>query len=218
MKHHQNDFETLMIQKKFVEDILSTKFPTEVKEIRRHNDEIADMMRIREMREKKIESLMELKRQRNPELGQVFLTSASGGGSTPFSSKKKPAGKSSQKQNTASDSQSIAGTPGSSNTPNSFEKKPQKPQLDKLNEQLNKLLDEEKADLENEPLEKNALELIDSNVEIFTDFMRDLEKENLRYIQILQGLEEEITISDNQIRVEKKTSESRLKEISLNIE
>jgi len=69
MKHHQNDFETLMIQKKFVEDILSTKFPTEVKEIRRHNDEIADMMRIREMREKKIESLMELKRQRNPELG-----------------------------------------------------------------------------------------------------------------------------------------------------
>ena len=48
--------------------------------------------------------------------------------------------------------------------------------------------------------------------------MEDLEKENLRYIQILQGLEEEITISDNQIRVEKKTGESRLKEISLNIE
>lgn len=62
MKHHQNELETLLIQKKFVEDILSTKFKSEVEDIRRHNDVIADLMKVREIREKKIENLMELKR------------------------------------------------------------------------------------------------------------------------------------------------------------
>lgn len=54
------------------------------------------------------------------------------------------------------------------------------------------------------------MDLIGSDVEKFTDFMQDLEKENLRYIQILQVLEEDISLQQNKTREQQRLGEKQI--------